>query len=365
VLRLALVTEIAAPYRFSVFNELDEFLGGGLHVFFTSAKGRRDWDVPFDQARFDYSVLGGVSFAVPYRGDRQPIYLAPPLLPRLRRGKFDAVLVGGWSHLEAAWSLSWARTARRPMVMWSETPLLGQLPRRPLRSAWKRTMIGAASSFAVPGPAAGSYLEAHGADPRRIFVAPNAVDVSFWGDGTREPRMGQPILLYVGRLVASKGVDRALEAYAASALASTWRFVIAGDGPERAALEVAAPPGVEFVGAQDRDGLRTLYRSASMLVFPSRYDPWGLVLNEAASAGLAAVATDAAGATRDLLRDGENGLVVQPSVAALRAAFDRLGEDPDLAQRLGDAAGAVARTNTPRACAEGLATAVRAAASRA
>lgn len=360
-MRVALVTEIAAPYRFPVFNELAALLDGGLHVYFTSARGTRDWEVPFDQAAFEYSVLGGVAFDVPYRGDRQPVYLAPPLLPRLRKGRFDAVLVGGWSHLEAAWSLAWARAARRPFVLWSETPLLGQLPTRRLRSVWKRAIIGAAAAHAVPGPSSARYVEAHGAPPELVFEAPNAVDVSFWGDGTREPRPVPRTLLYVGRLVASKGVDLAVEAFAASRLAESWRLVIAGGGPERAALEAAAPAGVEFVGPQTREQLRGLYRSASMLVFPSRYDPWGLVLNEAASSGLAAVASNAAGATRDLLRDGDNGIVVEPEVASLVRAFDALAAEESLSDELGAAAGTIASSHTPRVCAEGLLAAIRAA----
>jgi glycosyltransferase involved in cell wall biosynthesis len=364
-MRVALVTEIAAPYRFPVFNELDRLLEGGLHVYFTSAQGRRDWRVPFEEATFEYSVLGGVSFDIPYRGDRQPVYLAPPLLPRLVRGRFDAVIVGGWSHLEAAWSLTWSRVTRRPFVLWSETPLLGPQPSRPLRSAWKRGIIRAAATHAVPGPSTARYLELHGARAERIFEAPNAVDVEFWGNGSRAPRPTPPVLLYVGRLVESKGVDLALQAYAESSLRDSWRFVVAGGGPQRAALEQVAASDVSFVGPQARDGLRELYRSASMLVFPSRYDPWGLVLNEAASSGLAAVASDAAGATRDLLNDGQNALVVPPDVDALVSAFERLHTDEGLADRLGSAAGSIARTHTPRACAEGLLAAVKAASSRA
>jgi glycosyltransferase involved in cell wall biosynthesis len=363
--RVALVTEIAAPYRFPVFNELNRMLDGGLHVYFTSAQGQRDWRVPFEEASFEYSVLGGFSFDIPYRGDRQPVYLAPPLLPRLARGRYDAVVVGGWSHLEAVWSLTWSRTTRRPLVLWSETPLLGPLPSRPLRSAWKRGIIRAAAAHAVPGPSTARYLEAHGTSRKRIFEAPNAVDIEFWGDGSRAPRPAPPVLLYAGRLVQSKGVDLALRAFGQSSMRDSWRLVVAGAGPEQARLAQIATSNVTFVGSQDREGLRALYRTASMLVFPSRYDPWGLVLNEAASSGLAAVASDAAGATRDLLRHEENGLIVTPDVDALRSAFDYLATDQKLADRLGDAAGGIARTHTPRACAEGLLAAVRAAASRA
>jgi len=362
--RVALVTEVIAPYRVPVFNELDELLDGGLEVFFINeSEGRRDWAVDRRQIRFSYQVLGGLEFSVPLRGDRQPVYLAPPLLPRLLRGGFDSVIVGGWNHLECYWALMWARLRGGRMVLWSETPLLGAMPRRPLRGVLKRAVVRASDAYVVPGPSAGRYLSELGASSQAIHVAPNAVDVEFWSKrpADAKPRDPErPLLLYSGRLVRSKGVDIALSAFARSRLAGSARLVVAGDGPERARLERSAPPGVEFRGSTDARTLRRLYHEATLLLFPSLYDPWGLVLNEAACADLAAVASDAAGATRDLVHDGENGLVVRAGeVESLRAALDRVADDPGLPLRLGASAGALRLTNSPAACARGLYEAIR------
>lgn len=357
--RVALVTEVAAPYRIPVFNELDELLGNRLDVIFISeTESRRDWRLPEEEIGFRYHVLGGAQFSVPYRGDRQPVYLARPLLPLLLRKRYETVVVGGWNHLESLWALLYAKLRNRRLVLWSETPLLGETPRRPLRSAWKRAVIGASETYAVPGPSAGRYLVAHGADPEKIFVAPNAVDTAFWsgGPGAAPSReSAEIVLLYSGRLVASKGLDLAFAALAGSRLAGRAELLVAGDGPEREALEAAAPPGVRFLGPQTPPELRALYHRADMLLFPSRYDPWGLVVNEAACASLAAIASDRAGVTRDLLEDGKNALVFRGGDGeSLRLAFDRLADDPSLAVRLGLAAAAITATNSPAACAAGL-----------
>jgi glycosyltransferase involved in cell wall biosynthesis len=359
--RVALITEIPSPYRIPVFNALDELLGGELDVFFTAeTEPRRDWPSPLGDARFRYQILGGRQLSVSYRGDRLPVYVAPPLLPRLVRGRYRTVLVGGWSHLECYWALAYAKSTGARFVLWSETPLLNGFPRRPVRNALKRAVVGVADAFVVPGPSAGRYLQRLGAAPERIHVAPNAVDVDFWSERPAGVERSEPsTLLYSGRLDEAKGVDIALEAFAASRLRGAADFVLAGDGPERAALEARAVGNVRFIGAQTPASLRRLYHSADMLVFPSRYDPWGLVVNEAACARLAAVASDGAGATRDLLRHGENALVVPVGdLGALRDAFDALVDDPGLARRLGDAAGAIAVTNSPAACAAGMAAAL-------
>lgn len=358
---VAVVTEIAAPYRIPVFNALANLLDGALHVFFISEReSRRDWEVPAREIRFRYDVLGGIQFAIPYRGDYQPVYLAPPLLPRLARADFSTVVVGGWNHIESLWSLLYTQLWRRRLVLWSETPLLGHVPTRPLRTAWKRAVITAADAYVVPGPSAAHYLESHRADPSRIHLAPNAVDVEFWSTRPSESgshrREGRGfVLLFVGRLVRNKGLDIALEAYASSRLSRHAILLVAGDGPERAKLERVAPDGVRFLGSRSRDDLRQLYHEADLLVFPSRYDPWGFVVNEAACASLGAIASDGAGATRDLIRDGENGLVVLAGdVLSLRRAFDRVVDEPELPRRLGEKALEISRTHTPTACALGL-----------
>lgn len=360
--RVALVTEVAAPYRIPVFNRLSTLLDERLEVIFISeTESRRDWCLDEDQVQFPYHVLGGMQFSVPYRGDRQPVYLARPLLPLLARRRYETVVVGGWNHIESFWAALYTRSSSRRLVLWSETPLLGPIPRRPLRSAWKRTVIRASDAYAVPGSSAGAYLQAHGAPSEHISIAPNAVDTAFWSAGTRSRAAtgSEVVLLYSGRLVESKGLDIAFAAFRNSRLFSRATLLVAGDGPARAKLEAAAPAGTRFLGAQSPTQLRKLYHAADMLVFPSRYDPWGLVVNEAACASLAAVASDGSGVARDILRDGKNALVTRAGdVDSMRLAFDRIADDPSLAGMLGRAATAIMQSHSPENCAAGLLAAI-------
>lgn len=149
---------------------------------------------------------------------------------------------------------------------------------------------------------------------------------------TRVPAAGP--VLSVGRLIADKGMDVVIDACAASARP----LVIAGDGPERGALEARARERgvtVRFTGFLGRVELAHGYAEASVVVLAARRGE-GLpnVLIEAMAHGRPVVATPCAG-TRDLLDDGGNGLVVAPGdVPALSAALTRLASDPMLAARL-------------------------------
>lgn len=149
-------------------------------------------------------------------------------------------------------------------------------------------------------------------------------------------------VLTVARLIPDKGVDVVIEAVAAM----QGLLTVAGDGEERARLEARARShglDARFEGFASRERLDTLYREASCVVLASRRGE-GLpnVLLEAFGYARAVVATPVTG-VRDLVVDGENGLLVPPGdPRALRDALARLAHERGLAERLGANARATA-----------------------
>ena len=147
---------------------------------------------------------------------------------------------------------------------------------------------------------------------------------------------GGPVLS-VGRLIADKGMDVVIAACAHAGLPLT----IAGDGPERGALESLARrlrANVNFAGRVGQESLARLYAGARAVVLASRRGE-GLpnVLLEGLAHGRPVVATPCAG-TRDLIQDGVNGVLVPPdNMEALAVALVKVMSDPDAAQRLGTA----------------------------
>jgi glycosyltransferase involved in cell wall biosynthesis len=134
-----------------------------------------------------------------------------------------------------------------------------------------------------------------------------------------------PHVLYAGRLSPEKGVRELVAATRGLPL------VVAGDGPLRAEV-----PGA--LGMVPHDELLRLYGSAAVVACPSRREGFGVACLEAMAAGRPVVASDVGG-LRDLVVDGETGLLVPPGdVTALRAALERLLGDAELRARLGRAA---------------------------
>ncbi|MFZ0092202.1 MAG: glycosyltransferase family 4 protein, partial [Solirubrobacteraceae bacterium] len=175
-----------------------------------------------------------------------------------------------------------------------------------------------------------------------IFVAPQAVEPELFrrhvDDGEitalrSEYRLGDgPLVVYVGRLVADKGLEVLAEAWPDVDEDAT--LVLIGDGPLSALA--ASLPRARLLGPLPRERLAVAYAAAALALLPSiptaRFkEPWGLVCNEAMDQGRPVIATTAVGAAAGgLVRDGETGVVIAPGdPVALAAAIDRLLADPD------------------------------------
>ena len=152
-----------------------------------------------------------------------------------------------------------------------------------------------------------------GADPARTVIAPItaiAPDPPLKRFGTNV--LGVTRYLFVGRLIERKGLDVLLEAFRHLDLGELW---IAGDGPLGTTVEAAAAanPRIRFFGYAEGEALADIYRQADVLMVPSLYEPWGLVVHEGLAWGLPVIVTDEVGAGDDLVDPGTNGYVVPPA----------------------------------------------------
>jgi glycosyltransferase involved in cell wall biosynthesis len=167
-------------------------------------------------------------------------------------------------------------------------------------------------------------LVAHyGIPEQKVVVTPNGVDSLFEPNGAR--RNGAPYVLFVGTLQPRKDPLAALEALAL--VDGDLRLVLVGpdkgSGAEarRRASKLGLDGRVEFAGHVEKQELAELYRGAACLVFPSRYEGFGLPVAEAMASGTPVVAT-AAGSIPEIA--GDAAVLVEPGdPVALAGGIER------------------------------------------
>ena len=214
----------------------------------------------------------------------------------------------------------------------SERKLAVTLASPLLRLVWSRLDVMIGVSRAALELGARPYLA-------RARVIPNGVDVElFRGAGPADLPEGRK-LLFVNRLDPRKGFGVGVEAFAL--LAGEFpdlRLVVAGDGPERGAVD-RLPTDVRdrvlMLGAVPHHELPPYHAAADVFIGPARGgESFGIVLVEAMAAGLPIVATDIEG-WREVVRDGVDGILVRPNDPhVFAAAVSRVLKDPELAARL-------------------------------
>ena len=293
-----------------VADAVEHLREAGIEVTVVSPASFRHFGIAYG-----YGVLGNLR--------RRPwlALLAPAMLASFtraaRRAARDADLVHAhWLPVGAV-----ALLARKPFVvqLWGTDAELAR--RAPAIAGWllRRARLSICASRALADAA-----RTLGA--REVRLIPSGVELPELVAEPEEP----PFVLYAGRLSEEKGVLELIRA------ASGLNLIVAGDGP----LRERVPGALGFV---THDELLRLYQRASVIVCPSRREGFGVVCAEAMAHGRPVVATSVGG-LRDLVVDGETGLLVPPGdVPALRAALERVLGDRELRRRLGRAGRARAR----------------------
>jgi glycosyltransferase involved in cell wall biosynthesis len=338
-MRIAIIVNMVAPYTTPLFAGLAERDDCELLVVSETPMERdRRWrpetDLPFqhvllDSWTVDLSRLAvGTGFKT--RFDTYMYVPKRPLAP-LRSFSPDVVVAGG----SGIWSspANIAALAARRRWNWAVAPWWGSfsreqptLPRR-LAEPWVRTFMRSADAWLVYGTRHVRDVVALGADPKRTVIAPITALAPEPPTEPHPPAAGETLrYLFVGRLIERKGIDVLLEAFRR---VDGGELAIVGDGPLREAVEAAASqdPRIRLLGHRDGEALADAYRDAHVLMVPSLYEPWGLVVHEGLAHGLPVIATDEVGASDDLIESGTNGYVVPAgSAGALAEAMQAVAK---------------------------------------
>jgi glycosyltransferase involved in cell wall biosynthesis len=194
----------------------------------------------------------------------------------------------------------------------------------------KHWLARTSSSCIASSSLSAAYLTELGADGTRIHESFLGIDPDSFAEAVevcaasradiaRELGVEGRVVLYVGQLEPYKGVDLLFDACDLVAADEKISLLLVGAGAlEEPLRERAARSSycVVFAGFAQPGTLPKFYAIADVFCLLSRYEPFGVVVSEAVAAGLPVICSIHAGASGDLVRDGENGFVVDPEDAA-------------------------------------------------
>ena len=202
----------------------------------------------------------------------------------------------------------------------------------------QRQYLHVACQVIVPSLHVAQLVQTWGITPTIIY---NAVGSHLFEDAIPSPyhHLSHPLLITVARLTSVKGVDVLLKALAyLQAFYPTAQLLIVGEGPDRESLgdlsvRLGLDSSVHFTGALPLEQVASMLKISDIFVLGSRTEGLPHVVLEAMAGGLPVVATHVGGIP-EIVRHGENGLLVQPeNPQVLAMAVKQLLDDPAMVTR--------------------------------
>ncbi len=313
-MKIVLVTNGPVPYRIPALNELAAMSGVSLHVVFCCGREpNRAWDLPAIEFRCTYLRERIIRFKDRY------IHNNPDVLPTLRRLQPDIVITSGFNptHLYA-FLYAWLK--RVPHVAMTDGTLDSEKSLSLLHRQVRQLVYARSRAFIWASTGGQKLYASYGIAKERCFRACLSVENARFAE-TEAFRHGKFEFIFCGRLEAVKNPGFALDVAneVARRLGRKVRILFVGTGKQEHALKQRAASHADqvdavFHGFASQDALPGLYRSAQIFLFPTSWDPWGVVTNEACAAKLPVLVSPHAGVAGELVLDGENGYVCELDV---------------------------------------------------
>jgi glycosyltransferase involved in cell wall biosynthesis len=261
--------------------------------------------------------------------------VAPRLARRLASGARVDLIDAHYVYPDGVAAALLARRFDLPLVITARGSDLNLLARDPLPRRWIRWAIGRARGLVAVCAALARVYEELGADPARIRVLRNGVDLELFRPLDRAALraaagLDGPVLLTVGQLIERKGTHLVLDALAELPGCT---LLVVGEGPERGALgrraeRLGLGHRVRFLGGLPHERLPELYNQADCLVLASSREGWANVLLEAMACGTPVVATAVWGTPEVVAGPAAGRLVAERSGPAIAEAVRSLLADP-------------------------------------
>jgi glycosyltransferase involved in cell wall biosynthesis len=365
--RVLFVASHPIQYASPIFRQMAQHPKLDIQVAYCSLQGAElGPDPEFGmEVKWDVPLLEGYPWVHVPNKSRHPTLgsffglVNPGLWQLVSSGHFDAVVVyTGYTCLSFWIALAAAKFHRQALLFGTDAHGLAPRDGKSWKITLKRVLWPRLFSLAdvviVPSSRSAAMMRSLGIPDERLTLTPYVVDNDWWIQQAEqvdrravraawEVSEDASVVLFCAKLQPWKRPLDVLRAFAKSNVPGA-HLVYAGEGPlrreaESLARSLGVAERVHFIGFTNQSRLPAVYRASDLLVLPSEYEPFGVVVNEAMLCGCATAVSDRVGAGYDLVSTGQNGYVFPcGDVEALAAILRDALSNPQQLHRMGSGA---------------------------
>ncbi len=331
--QLLFLTNIINPYQLDLFDALSEYFNLSV-IYFSKSESNRSWKLDAKSGSYHSLVLSSGIFNRCLRWLKPDLYFQPSLLPKLLAFKGETVVISGSYYSPNTWMALFIFKMKGKKVYWMGEQIKSSTIT--YKNSLKKFFLLPFFSFidgvmAVGQVAIKSYRSYGYKGPiESIFYS---ININRFND-VKVLKRNEPLKVVMpGSLIPRKGMDVGLLAFlkARESFRQECELRVIGDGPLMESLidQYKNYPNIHFLGFLQQEEIDQEFMAADIFMFCTRYDGWGVVINEAIAAGLPVIVSDACGSS-ELIQD-EGGYVCRSEdIPSFTSALIHLVNNPNV-----------------------------------
>lgn len=334
-IKIAIITSHPIQYQAPLFRALANDPNFDLTVFFGSRHGvdTNSYDYDFGrQFKWDIPLLAGYKHVF-LKNSRPNIHVSswrldgPELKDIFRNEAFGAILTLGWNKVLFWQAIWWGQRSGAALYLRAESNLLHHQPWwvKAAKAILFPMLFRQFRAFLAIGKFNRELYHHYGVPEENVFMAPYCVDNDFFARNSSKQRKNaeilrqnlgisndQTVFLFAAKFINRK---RPLDIIQTAKLINRQdlHVIMVGDGPLlpkcRELIGRNGLNNIHLLGFKNQSELPLYYAAADVLILPSEFETWGLVINEAMACGLPCIVSDGCSAAADMIIEGETGYI--------------------------------------------------------
>lgn len=312
------LTNVPAPYTVEFFNGLGEKLDLTVIYERKTAQNRDKRWFSNNVKNYQEVFLNGINFG-------PELAFCPGVIKYIKKEKWDLIIVGDYSSPTGIYAIEYMRRKKTSFYIHVDGGIVGS--KSGLRYKIKTHLMSSAKGFFSPGEKTDEYLKIYGGTNPLIYhypfssVSKNEILEKTLSKKQKnvlrqnlglEDLVGSGILaISVGSVIPRKGYDILIKA--ASKIEENIVFIIVGGKPTEELKKLildAKLDNIYFIDFVKPEEVKLYLKASDLFVMSTRYDIWGLVVNEAMAMGLPVISTNMCVSACELVKNNCNGYIV-------------------------------------------------------